>query len=336
MPTQKIWGEDAIGDPNQEFIAVPGSTVGGTTTYSTNPIVLQNSAYAIGSTACATGGILKKLPIQETQNTPLFLTTSNIAEIQQYGILPWVNTTTYNQNALVIQPGTTFVYKSLLASNLNQPLTNTTYWVNCGDIATLINKANINSPTFTGTPKAPTPSAGDASTNIATTAFVTNSFTGSKAVFYADSTLSTDQNIDVFTWLASENVTKVRMTHIRIDTTSGFSLTNSSYTVSIAGIYSFNINGSVRASGVTFGTENQVHVGFGVNSANSFAALNSIRIGGTNPENNGVHTPISASYMVRLNVGDIMYPLVFRSATSPSAVSYLSFYRNFSGSLISL
>jgi len=36
------------------------------------------------------------------------------------------------------------------------------------------NKANINSPTFTGTPKSVTPAATDNSTNIATTAFVKN------------------------------------------------------------------------------------------------------------------------------------------------------------------
>lgn len=33
-------------------------------------------------------------------------------------------------------------------------------------------KANLASPTFTGTPQAPTPDAGDSSTNIATTEFV--------------------------------------------------------------------------------------------------------------------------------------------------------------------
>lgn len=35
-------------------------------------------------------------------------------------------------------------------------------------------KANINSPAFTGTPTAPTPTAGDNTGNIATTAFITN------------------------------------------------------------------------------------------------------------------------------------------------------------------
>jgi len=38
-------------------------------------------------------------------------------------------------------------------------------------------KANLASPTFTGTPKAPTPTTGDNSTNIATTAFVQNTIT---------------------------------------------------------------------------------------------------------------------------------------------------------------
>lgn len=43
----------------------------------------------------------------------------------------------------------------------------------------LNNKANINSPTFTGTPTAPTPENGDNSTKIATTAFVVNAMSSS-------------------------------------------------------------------------------------------------------------------------------------------------------------
>jgi len=39
-------------------------------------------------------------------------------------------------------------------------------------------KANINSPTFTGTPKAPTASVGTNTTQIATTAFVQNGLNG--------------------------------------------------------------------------------------------------------------------------------------------------------------
>lgn len=38
----------------------------------------------------------------------------------------------------------------------------------------ILSKADLSSPTFTGSPKAPNPSSGDNSTNIATTAFVQN------------------------------------------------------------------------------------------------------------------------------------------------------------------
>jgi microcystin-dependent protein len=51
---------------------------------------------------------------------------------------------------------------------------------NITDIANLQNtKANIASPTFTGDPKAPTPSPGDADTSIATTLFVANAISAS-------------------------------------------------------------------------------------------------------------------------------------------------------------
>jgi chromosome segregation ATPase len=43
-------------------------------------------------------------------------------------------------------------------------------------------KADINSPTFTGNPKVPTPLAGDNSTSIANTAFVTSAITANKAI----------------------------------------------------------------------------------------------------------------------------------------------------------
>ena len=42
---------------------------------------------------------------------------------------------------------------------------------------TLASKAPINSPALTGTPTAPTPDAGDASTRLATTEFVDNTVT---------------------------------------------------------------------------------------------------------------------------------------------------------------
>jgi hypothetical protein len=47
--------------------------------------------------------------------------------------------------------------------------------------ADLANKANIASPTFTGTPSAPTQTSGDNSTKLATTAFVTGAITAANA-----------------------------------------------------------------------------------------------------------------------------------------------------------
>jgi hypothetical protein len=58
---------------------------------------------------------------------------------------------------------------------LSQANASTTY----GTIANLALKAPIDSPTFTGDPKAPTPTAGDNDTSIATTAFVANAVANS-------------------------------------------------------------------------------------------------------------------------------------------------------------
>jgi hypothetical protein len=44
-------------------------------------------------------------------------------------------------------------------------------------------KANLASPVFTGTPTAPTPTVGDVSTNLATTAFVSLAVAGSGALW---------------------------------------------------------------------------------------------------------------------------------------------------------
>lgn len=46
------------------------------------------------------------------------------------------------------------------------------------EIAKIGLKANLASPIFTGTPKAPTPESGDNSTNIATTAYVQTVLSG--------------------------------------------------------------------------------------------------------------------------------------------------------------
>ena len=79
---------------------------------------------------------------------------------------------------------------------LNQPLqnlTNRTGWLKAqiaAVIESLSGYALINSQTFTGTPKAPTPALGDSSTALATTAFVQQAIATSEAtqqVFYTSS-----------------------------------------------------------------------------------------------------------------------------------------------------
>jgi hypothetical protein len=54
----------------------------------------------------------------------------------------------------------------------------------------LASKANINSPNFTGTPTAPTPSGGDSSTKLATTAFVSPLFTDFISILINNSVLN--------------------------------------------------------------------------------------------------------------------------------------------------
>lgn len=65
------------------------------------------------------------------------------------------------------------------------------------DLATysqVSNKANINSPTFTGTPKAPTPSSSDNSTNLATTAFVKTAISGKQDKLVSGTNIKTINN----------------------------------------------------------------------------------------------------------------------------------------------
>jgi hypothetical protein len=67
-----------------------------------------------------------------------------------------------------------------------------TFW-QALNIRTLSGFAPINSPAFTGTPTAPTPGAGDNSTNLATTAFVAGTIRSKKVtVFTSSGTFTTD------------------------------------------------------------------------------------------------------------------------------------------------
>ena len=87
---------------------------------------------------------------------------------------------------------------SNIATNATDILTNASgITTNATDIATNVTdialKANIVSPTLTGTPLAPTATAGDSSTAIATTAFVTTAVSTATSGIFVD--LTTDQTI---------------------------------------------------------------------------------------------------------------------------------------------
>jgi len=87
---------------------------------------------------------------------------------------------------------------SNIATNVTDILTNASgITTNATDIATNVTdialKANIVSPTLTGTPLAPTATAGDSSTAIATTAFVTTAVSTATSGSFVD--LTTDQTI---------------------------------------------------------------------------------------------------------------------------------------------
>lgn len=100
----------------------------------------------------------------------------------------------------------------------------------------LFAKAPLASPVFTGTPKAPTPAAGDSSTNIATTAFLPK-----HAAFAA--TRVAQQSIN------NNTITKLQFNSERFDTLGNYDpTTNYRFTAPIDGIYTFYIGVSAEVT----------------------------------------------------------------------------------------
>ncbi|WP_434243179.1 gp53-like domain-containing protein [Enterobacter roggenkampii] len=75
----------------------------------------------------------------------------------------------YPKGSAVISDDGTKIYLSTIDANTNNPNSVLTGWM---DLLAFLGGAPIASPTFTGTPAAPTPAAGTNTTQIATTAFV--------------------------------------------------------------------------------------------------------------------------------------------------------------------
>ena len=94
------------------------------------------------------------------------------------------------------------------------------------------NKANVNSPTFTGTPKAPTPSNSDNSTRLATTAYVRSYISAQGGTFHTHnnkSTLDSITSAKVSNWDGA--ATKAEYVEIDPDGNDG---TDPSYQITIA------------------------------------------------------------------------------------------------------
>lgn len=116
---------------------------------------------------------------------------SNIAFYAQKGWqFQWDSTQAYFEGCVVRYSGNIYECISDVGTGGNAPSSDTTHWRKY-NITPGTEYAPINSPAFTGTPTAPTPSSGDNSTKIATTAFVKSAISGGSSItdtYYNSST----------------------------------------------------------------------------------------------------------------------------------------------------
>ena len=172
----KVFGSDG---PSSQF-AQYGSLMEGQPQKTKDLASIQGLAtYLQGMFPATAGG--DKPPAIEDENALRYLFSSLIAYIYQEGIPEWDKDTEYYVNSLVKEQG--IIYRAL-KGNINQPVfvsgnLNSTNWTRdyvLGQefIAELALKANLASPTFTGTVKVPskTAAAGSDGTLIATEAQV--------------------------------------------------------------------------------------------------------------------------------------------------------------------
>ena len=117
-----------------------------------------------------------KAPKREDFNGA-FNMLSNIAFYAQKGwVFEWDSGQSYYAGCIVRYSGNLYACTSDVTSTTNSG-SDTTHWSKY-NISPGVTYAPINSPAFTGTPTAPTPTSGDDSTKIATTAFVKAAISG--------------------------------------------------------------------------------------------------------------------------------------------------------------
>ena len=110
----------------------------------------------------------------------VFYSTLNIGLSDLSGAISTVSTSNLTANRALISNGSGKIQVSSVTSTQLGYVSGVTSAIQ----TQLNNKAALNSPTFTGTPKAPTASAGTNTTQIATTAYVYTAINGAIAASY--------------------------------------------------------------------------------------------------------------------------------------------------------
>lgn len=176
-----------------------------------NP-VLTNDVEQIQSLAAWESGwdaateTSEELPPIEEMNSISYVTTYQQAYLMQEGMPEWASTVTFYKGSLTKEVTSTGfrIYCSLSDNNLGNALSDTSNWKKIMDSEDLYafdsvvvklsgNQTIAGTKTFSSSPIAPTPTSGDSSTKVATTAFVSDAIgdLSSNAVkTYGDQTIS--------------------------------------------------------------------------------------------------------------------------------------------------
>ena len=130
-----------------------------------------------------------KAPKREDFNGAFNMLSNIVFYAQKGWIFQWDNSQSYYAGCIVRYNGNLYECTSDVTST-TAPSSDTSHWSKY-NITPGTTYAPINSPAFTGTPTAPTPSSGDDSTKIATTAFVQAAVGGGSGDVVVDTYVNT-------------------------------------------------------------------------------------------------------------------------------------------------
>ena len=117
-----------------------------------------------------------KAPKREDFNGAFNMLANLLFYAQKGWIFQWDSGQTYYAGCIIRYSGNLYACTADVTSTTN-PGSDTTHWSKY-NISPGVTYAPLNSPAFTGAPTAPTPTSGDDSTRIATTAFVKAAISG--------------------------------------------------------------------------------------------------------------------------------------------------------------